>query len=253
MIQINNLWKSFDGNQVLRGINLNIIQGETMVIIGQSGCGKSVLLKHIIGLLKPDHGSINVFNEEITKLSDKNLYKIQKRFGMLFQSAALFDSLTIAENVGFFLYEHSDLNNDEIMKIVNKNLHMVGLHNIESLYPASLSGGMKKRVALARAISTNPDVILYDEPTTGIDPIMAAIINNLIIRMQKELKVTSIAVTHDMTSAYKIADRIAMLYQGKIIEIGTPEEIKQTQNETVKQFILGNAEGPIYSKFEDNI
>lgn len=253
MIEINNLWKSFDGNQVLRGVNLHITKGETMVIIGQSGCGKSVLLKHIIGLLKPDQGSIKVFNEDITKLSEKELYKIQKKFGMLFQGAALFDSLSIEENVGFYLYEHSDMDKETIAKIVTKNLHMVGLHNIESLYPASLSGGMKKRVALARAISTNPEIILYDEPTTGVDSIMAAIINNLIIRMQKELSVTSIVVTHDMTSAYTVADRIAMLYQGRIIEIGTPEEIKQTQNKIVRQFILGKAEGPITDGTTDNI
>lgn len=253
MIKINNLWKSFNNNQVLRGVDLSVTKGETMAIIGQSGCGKSVLLKHIIGLLKPDQGSIKVFNEDITKLSEKELYKIQKKFGMLFQGAALFDSLSIDENVGFFLYEHSDMNKETIAKIVTKNLHMVGLHNIESLYPASLSGGMKKRVALARAISTNPDIILYDEPTTGVDPIMAAIINNLIIRMQKELSVTSIVVTHDMTSAYTVADRIAMLYQGRIIEIGTPEEIKQTQNKIVSQFILGNAEGPITDRVADNI
>lgn len=253
MIKIRNLWKSFDNNQVLKGVDLDIREGETMVIIGQSGCGKSVLLKHIIGLLKPDQGSVSVRNEEITGISKKKLSKIQKKISMLFQGSALFDSLTVVENVGFFLYEHSNLNKEAILEIVKKNLQMVGLHNIESLYPASLSGGMKKRVALARAITTNPEIILYDEPTTGVDPIMAAIIDNLIIRMQKELRITSVAVTHDMTSAYRIADRIAMLYQGKIIEVGTPEEIKQTQNEVVKQFILGKAEGPISSKFIDNI
>ncbi|MBU2599942.1 ABC transporter ATP-binding protein [bacterium] len=245
MIEVSNLWKKFDCNQVLKEVNLFINKGETMVIIGQSGGGKSVLLKHIIGLLKPDQGSIKIFNEDVTKLPKDKLNQIIKKFGMVFQNSALFDSLTVAENVGFYLSEHTEMKKEEIREIVTKNLSLVGLHNIEDLYPASLSGGMKKRVALARAISTNPEIILYDEPTTGIDPIMGAIINDLIIKLKKELHLTSIAVTHDMVSAYTIADRIAMLYQGRIIEVGTPEEIKNTKNKIVKQFISGNANGPI--------
>ncbi|MBU0600034.1 ABC transporter ATP-binding protein [bacterium] len=245
MIEVSNLWKKFDCNQVLKEVNLFINKGETMVIIGQSGGGKSVLLKHIIGLLKPDQGSIKIFNEDVTKLPKDKLNRIIKKFGMVFQNSALFDSLTVAENVGFYLSEHTEMKKEEIREIVTNNLSLVGLHNIEDLYPASLSGGMKKRVALARAISTNPEIILYDEPTTGIDPIMGAIINDLIIKLKKELHLTSIAVTHDMVSAYTIADRIAMLYQGRIIEVGTPEEIKNTKNKIVKQFISGNANGPI--------
>lgn len=245
MIKIERVYKSFGKNKVLRGVDLEIKSGETMVIIGRSGCGKSVLLKHIIGLIRPDEGNIFVYGDDITKLNEQQVYEMRKKFGMLFQASALFDSLTVADNVAFGLREHTQKTYDEIMEIVKDKLRIVGLHGIESLMPVELSGGMKKRVGLARAIAMNPDIVLYDEPTTGLDPIMADAINDLILRMKKELKVTAIAVTHDMTSAYKIADRIAMLYEGKIHEVGTPDEIRNSDNPVVQQFITGSSKGPI--------
>lgn len=239
MIVITDLWKNFGEKQVLKGVNITINKGEVMVIIGGSGCGKSVLLKHIIGILKPDRGKIEVFGKEIANLSETELNKIRMKFGMLFQGAALFDSLTVRQNVGFFLDEHTKLNNETISKIVSEKLKLVGLSGIEKLMPFELSGGMKKRVGLARAIAMDPEIVLYDEPTTGIDPIMATAINELIRELQAKLSLTSIVVTHDMNSAYYVADRIAMLYDGRIIEIGTPEEIRNTKNPMVKQFITG--------------
>ncbi len=251
MIRINNLHKSFVGNKVLRGVNLEIKEGETITIIGGSGCGKSVLLKHIVGLLKPEIGEIEIDGQEITRLGMEELAEVQKKFGMLFQGAALFDSLTVGENISFGLRMLTDLDEKEIKRRVSEKLPLVGLEGIEQLMPAELSGGMKKRVALARAIAMNPKYILYDEPSTGIDPIMADVINNLILDLQKKLKITSIVVTHDMVSAYKVSDRIAMLYQGRIEEIGTPEEIKETKNSVVRQFITGSSEGPIKMKLKE--
>jgi phospholipid/cholesterol/gamma-HCH transport system ATP-binding protein len=251
MIRINNIHKSFLGNRVLRGVNLEIEEGETITIIGGSGCGKSVLLKHIVGLLKPEVGEIEVDGQEITRLGMEELAEVQKKFGMLFQGAALFDSLTVGENIAFGLRMLTDLEEREIRKRVSEKLSLVGLEGIEQLMPAELSGGMKKRVALARAIAMNPKYILYDEPSTGIDPIMADVINNLILDLQEKLKITSIVVTHDMVTAYKVSDRIAMLYQGRIEEIGTPEEIKETKNSVVRQFITGSSEGPIKMKLKE--
>ncbi len=230
---------------VLRGVNLTIEKGKTFVIIGRSGCGKSVLLKHIIGILKPDKGRILIDGYDITRLDGKRLNELRKKFGILFQGSALFDSLTVEENVAFGLRRHTHLGQEEIRRIVKEKLKMVGLSGIEDLKPAELSGGMKKRVGLARAIAMEPEIVLYDEPTTGVDPIMGDAINGLIVELHDKLKITSIAVTHDMTSAYKIADRIAMLYEGKIIEVGSPEEIKNTKNPVVRQFITGAATGPI--------
>lgn len=248
MIEIINLCKSFEDHVVLDNVNLNIKKGETMVIIGRSGCGKSVLLKHIIGIMKPDYGQILIYDVDITKLDQKELNDFRMKFGMLFQGAALFDSLNVGENVGFALYEHTNLGRQQIGKRVSECLAHVGLYGIEHLKPAELSGGMKKRVGLARAIAVNPEIIMYDEPTTGVDPIMGDAINDLIIELHDKLNVTGVAVTHDMVSAYKIADRIAMLYEGKIIEVGTPEEIKNTRNPVVKQFTTGAATGPITDK-----
>ena len=245
MIEIINLCKSFNGKKILDNLNLTIDKGETMVIIGRSGCGKSVLLKHIIGILRPDSGQVIIDGIDITKLDEKHLNQFRLKFGMLFQGAALFDSLTIYENVGFNLIEHSDWPRKKIRNRVSECLRLVGLRGIEELKPAELSGGMKKRAGLARAICMNPEIILYDEPTTGIDPIMGDAINDLIKDLHDKLKPTSIAVTHDMVSAYKIASRLAMLYNGKIISVGTPEEIKNTSNPVVKQFITGAAVGPI--------
>ena len=248
MIQIINLNKSFGDNHVLKNMNLNIEDGITTVVIGRSGCGKSVLLKHIIGILKPDSGQVIVDGQDVGKLSAKELNKLRLNFGMLFQSSALFDSLTVYENVGFNLIEHTDLDSQTIARKVKESMALVGLKGIEDLRPAELSGGMKKRVGLARAICMSPKLILYDEPTTGVDPILADAINGLIKDLHDKLKVTSIVVTHDMVSAYKVGDKISMLYDGKIIETGAPEEIKNTTNPVVKQFITGAAEGPIASR-----
>ncbi len=244
-IEIRNLYKSFGRKEVLRGVNLVIEEGETLVVIGSSGGGKSVLLKLITGLIEPDQGEILYDGKPISAMTPEEAEAHQMKFGMLFQSAALFDSLNVLENVGFVLEEHRGMTRDQIRPIVREKLRMVGLEGIEHQMPASLSGGMKKRVGLARAICYDPQVIVYDEPTTGLDPINSDVINDLIISMQEKLHVTSVAVTHDMTSAYKVADRIAMLYRGEIVGIGTPEEIQNTKNPIVRQFVTGSAHGPI--------
>lgn len=244
MIEVNDLTKSFNGNLVLDGLCLHVGEGETLVIIGRSGCGKSVLLKHIVGLLRPDAGRVLVQGKDITKLSDRRLDELRRHFGVVFQGAALFDSLTVAENVAFGLIQHSRMKRREIDDKVAHCLNLVGMNGSQTKMPADLSGGMKKRVALARAIAFDPSIILYDEPTTGLDPIMADAINELIVCLGKKLSVTSIAVTHDMKSAYRIADRIAMLHDGKIIAVGTPGEINGSPNPIVQQFIQGRAEAP---------
>jgi phospholipid/cholesterol/gamma-HCH transport system ATP-binding protein len=248
IIKVKDLHKSFGNNYVLRGLDLEITQGESMVVIGGSGSGKSVLIKCIIGLLRPDQGEVYVAGKRVTSLKEGQLNELRRKFGMLFQAGALFDSLSVWENVGFGLKQHTRLTNREIKEIAKEKLHMVGLKDIEDLMPAELSGGMKKRVSLARAIAMEPEILLYDEPTTGLDPIMADVINELIVQMRNKLNISSIAITHDMVSAYKIADRIGMLYEGKIIEVGTPEEIKGTKNEVVQQFIQGRSRGPITDK-----
>lgn len=245
MIEIINLCKSFDGHVVLDNLNLTINTGETMVIIGRSGCGKSVLLKNIIGLMRPEDGQVIIEGKDVTKMDEKELNGLRMQFGMLFQGAALFDSLNVRENVGFGLIEHSNISSAEISKRVAECLALVGLKGIEDKKPAELSGGMRKRVGLARAIALRPQFILYDEPTTGVDPIMGDAINDLIVELHNKLKVTAVAVTHDMNSAYKIANRIAMLYNGKIIAVGTPGEIKDTKDPIVRQFITGAGKGPI--------
>jgi phospholipid/cholesterol/gamma-HCH transport system ATP-binding protein len=245
MIEIINLCKSFDGHKVLDNLNLNIKTGETTVIIGRSGCGKSVLLKHIIGIMKPESGHVLIDGHDVTRMDEKELSDLRMRFGFLFQGAALFDSLNVLENVAFGMIEHRNSSSQEIKKRVRECLELVGLKDIEYKKPAELSGGMKKRVGLARAIALKPQIILYDEPTTGVDPIMGDSINDLIVELHNKLKVTGIAVTHDMTSAYKIANRIAMLYNGKIKIVGTPDEIKNTGDPIVRQFISGAAKGPI--------
>ncbi len=245
MIELIDLKKSFGSNHVLRGVNLRIETGESMVIIGGSGTGKSVILKHIIGLMRPDSGRVVIDEVDLLSLSDKDLSEFRKRFGMLFQGAALFDSLSVWENVGFGLIEHTPLSTEKVREIARQKLTMVGLKGIEDRMPADLSGGMKKRVGLARAIAMDPKIILYDEPTTGLDPIMSDVINSLIRDLDERLSVTSVTITHDMKSAYRIADRIAMLYEGKILEVGTPDEIRNSPNPIVQQFITGSAVGPI--------
>ncbi|OGW75856.1 MAG: ABC transporter ATP-binding protein [Omnitrophica bacterium RBG_13_46_9] len=245
MIEIINLCKNFGTHKVLDNLGLTINTGETTVIIGRSGCGKTVLLRHIIGIFRPDFGQVIIDGKDITKLRGRELNDIRMKFGMLFQGSALFDSLSVWENVAFGLLEHYNKRKSAIMDRVRECLSLVGLEGVENFKPAELSGGMRKRVGLARAICMKPEIILYDEPTTGVDPIMGDAINNLILELHDKLKVTSIAVTHDMTSAYKIADRIAMLYNGKIIALGTPEEIRDTKDPIVRQFVYGEAEGPI--------
>jgi phospholipid/cholesterol/gamma-HCH transport system ATP-binding protein len=245
MIEITNLFKSFGSLHVLNGVNLTVEKGESMTVIGGSGSGKSVLIKHIIGLLFPDKGQVTVDGQVLNGLDEEGLNDVRKKFGMLFQGAALFDSLTVWENVGFGLKQHTKMSDKEIRAVATQKLALVGLKDVEDKMPVDLSGGMKKRVGLARAIAMDPQIILYDEPTTGLDPITADAINDLIIGLRKKLGVTSVAITHDMHSAYKISDRIAMLYKGEIQEIGTPDEIKGTTNPIVKQFITGSAVGPI--------
>ena len=245
MIDAVNVNKLFNGRRVLNDLNLQIAKGETLVIIGRSGCGKSVLLKHLIGIMKPDKGEILVDGVNVAKLKGQELNQLRMRFGMLFQSAALFDSMSVGENVGFALIEHTDLHHEEIVARAEEALKLVGLPGIQGLKPSELSGGMRKRVGLARAICVRPEIVLYDEPTTGLDPIMADVINELIIELNRKLNVTSVVVTHDMRSAYKIGSRIAMMYEGKIIQVGRPDEIRNTADPVVKQFITGSATGPI--------
>jgi len=244
-IEIINLHKSFGEKKVLRGVNLTIKKGETFVVIGGSGTGKSVLMKHIVGLIKPDAGDILVDRESIVKMSKKELLEKMRKFAYVFQGAALFDSLNIRENIAFGLRRFFNYTEDEISDIVKESLESVGLFNVEHKMPAELSGGMKKRVGLARAIALKPEIILYDEPTTGLDPVMSDAISRLINQISEKYKVTSIVITHDMKSAFTIADRIGMLYQGKIIETGSVEEIKNSPNPILKQFIEGSSEGPI--------
>lgn len=246
MIEIQNVSKSFNAHKVLDDLSLKIDRGSTTVIIGRSGCGKSVLLKHIIGLMSPDSGKILVDGEDVTNMNGKLLQQLRLKFGMLFQGAALFDSLTVGENVGFSLREHTDDVDDvALAHKVREALELVGLKGIEDLMPAELSGGMKKRVALARAIASDPQIMLYDEPTTGVDPIMGDAINDLILELHDKLNVTSVVVTHDMTSAFKVADKIAMLYNGRIITEGAADQIKSSSDPIVHQFITGSAAGPI--------
>lgn len=251
MIEIRGLCKRFGKNVVLDGVDLDVPRGKTTVVIGGSGTGKSVLIKCVVGLLRPDGGRILVDGEDITKMDERELTRVRRKFGMLFQGAALFDSMTVGENVAFALRRLALYPEDQIPAVVEEKLAMVGLRNIQHLMPAELSGGMKKRVGLARAIAAEPQILLYDEPTTGLDPIMADVINDLIISLRESLGVTAIAITHDMASAYKIADQIAMLYKGKIIEAGTPAEIRNTSNPVVSQFIRGSAQGPITAEHEE--
>ena len=245
MIEAVNLHKAFGQKKVLEGFDLLIEKGESVVVIGGSGTGKSVFLKHVLRLLEPDKGSVYIDGTDISTLNEAGLYKVRRRFGMLFQGAALFDSLEVWRNVGFQHLQERKLPERQIREIAEEKLRLVGMVDVADLMPSELSGGMKKRVGLARAIAYDAEVILYDEPTTGLDPIMADAINDLIVEMKEKLSVTSVTITHDMQSAYKIADRIAMLYQGKIIETGTPDEIKNTSNPFVRQFVTGSAQGPI--------
>jgi phospholipid/cholesterol/gamma-HCH transport system ATP-binding protein len=242
LIRLVNLHKSFGRLVVLDGIDLEINEGDTLVILGASGSGKSVLLKHIVGLLKPDRGEVWFEGERIDRLKDRELMKVRTKFGFLFQMGALFDSLTNLQNVAFPLTEHTDLPADEIEQRAQRMLKMVGLPDVGGKMPSEVSGGQRKRVALARAIALEPKVVLYDEPTTGLDPVRSDAISELILKLQRELKMTSIVVTHDMATAFKVADRIVMIHLGKIIFDGTEEQIKASDNPNVQRFVRGEAD-----------
>jgi phospholipid/cholesterol/gamma-HCH transport system ATP-binding protein len=242
MIRLIDVHKAFGAKRVLEGFTLEVAEGETMVIIGYSGTGKSVAIKHIVGLLDPDQGTVWVDGQEVPSLSRQELYKLRHKIGYVFQFAALFDSLTIGQNVAMGLRKDMTLSEPEIMKRVSESLELVDLPNVESKYPAELSGGMRKRVGIARAIARKPKYILYDEPTTGLDPVTSAVIDQLMIRMREVLGVTGIVITHDMRSAYAVGSRIAMLYEGKVRQVGTVDEIRNTKDPIVCQFIEGRAD-----------
>lgn len=237
MIEVVDLWKSFRETPVLRGANLSVDEGSTCVILGTSGSGKTVLMKHIIGLLKPDRGQVIVDGEDIVPLGPQELTRVRRKFGMVFQGAALFDSMTVYENVSFPLREHTRASEEEMRAIVRKKLGIVGLTDVEDKYPADLSGGMRKRVGLARAIVLDPKIVLYDEPTTGLDPITTDYVDQMILDAKRALRVTSVVISHDVASAFKVADTIGFLYQGKIAEQLPPAKLRQSNNPAVKLFL----------------
>jgi len=240
IIEFKNVYKSFNGILVHNGINLSILEGEIISLLGGSGSGKSVLLKELIGLMKPDKGDILVLDNNVTQMNEEALIELREHIGMLFQGAALFDSLTVFENIAYPLREHLKLTEKEIQERVAEKLQVVGLSGIEEKMPDELSGGMKKRVGLARAIATEPEIILYDEPTTGLDPMTAQRINDLIIELQRKLGITTIVVTHDLHCVKTVSDRIAMLHEGKIVAVGTWEELVTSNIQVVQDFISGN-------------
>jgi len=245
-LELQGVCKSFGNNHVLKSIDISIKKGKSLVVIGGSGTGKSVMIKTVLGLISPDKGSIKVDGQETTNLTQSARDILMKKFGMLFQGGALFDSLPVWENVAFGLIQGKVMNRTQARDVAIQKLRSVGLSSsVAELYPAELSGGMQKRVGLARAVATNPEIIFFDEPTTGLDPIMADVINGLIVDASKELGATTLSITHDMASARKIADDIAMIYQGRIIWHGSAKDIDNSGNEYIEQFIRGSAEGPI--------
>jgi len=244
-IELRSLHKSFDSKQVLRDMSIDIDRGETVVIVGGSGTGKSVTLKHIIGLLKPDRGQVIVDDQDVTAMREMELNRFRRRFGMAFQEGALFDSMNVYENIAFPLRRHTKMKENEIRARVEECLEDVHLHGVEKKRPSELSGGMRRRVGFARAISLKPEILLFDEPTTGLDPVISDIIAELICEMDTKLGTTTVMITHDMKVAFKVADRVAMLYDGHIIEEGTPEDFQKSTNAIVQQFIEGRAEGPL--------
>ena len=241
IIELREVHKRFGAVRVLDGVSLSIARGKTTVVIGESGTGKSVLLKHIVGLLRPDSGEVHFHGQRIDHLSEEGLVPIRRRMGLLFQMGALFDSMTVSENIAFPILEHTERSAEEMDETVSMKLRMVGLDGYQARRPGELSGGQKKRVALARAIALDPEMVLYDEPTTGLDPVRADVINELILKLQRELHVTSVVVTHDMTSAYKVGDRIVMLHEGKIIADGPPDWIRTCADAQVRRFVDGHA------------
>lgn len=245
MIEFVEVEKSFGPQKVLDGLNLKVARGQTTVIIGRSGTGKSVLLKHVMGLLRPDAGKVFVDGTDLETLKGKKLLELRRRFGMCFQNAALFDSLTVGENVAFPLVEHTDFSRARIQEVVVEKLRLVGLTGVEDRMPSQLSGGMRKRVGIARAIALEPEIVLFDEPTTGLDPIMSGAIDTLIRETQEKLNLTCLVISHDIQASLRIGHRVAMLYEGKILEEGAPEEMARNPNPVLRQFMEGRADGPI--------
>jgi len=241
IIRLDKVYKAFNGQSVLNGVSLSVAPGRTTVIIGPSGCGKSVLLKHIVGLLKPDKGRVFFKDQDITDLSERRLVAVRRHIGFLFQGGALFDSMTVEQNLCFPLEEHRVGTPPQRRQRAADVLRLVGLDGVQNKYPEELSGGQKKRVALARALTLDPEVILYDEPTTGLDPIRADLINELILKLQGELGTTAVVVTHDMASARKVGDRVVMLYRGRLVADTTPEDLAKVDNEIVRHFVQGRA------------
>lgn len=245
IIEVKNLIKRFGDRTVLDGINLNVPEGKITVIMGGSGCGKSTMLRHLIGLHQPTEGDIYIDGENVVGMSEKQMNTVKRKFGMLFQGAALFNSMTVGDNVALPLREHTDLSDEIIQIIVKVKLELVGLTGFESFMPYQISGGMKKRVALARAIALDPKIVFYDEPGAGLDPITASMIDQLILDLSQKLKITSVVVTHEMKSAFRIADQMIVLHKGKVLQVGTAEEIKNSPDSYIQQFINGEPEGAI--------
>ncbi len=245
VVEVTDLFRKFGNRAVIDGISLKVHRGETLVIMGGSGCGKSTLLRHIIGVMKPTAGSVKIFGDEITAMNDRELDDVRRRFGMLFQSGALLASLTVGENVALPLQQHTDMSAEEVQDIVTQKLQMVGLNGFENLKPAEISGGMRKRVGLARALALDPELLFSDEPTSGLDPIMTAVVDKLTLELTHGSNLTAVVVTHDMTSAFRIATRMIMLGRGTIIAQGTPDEIRTSPDPEVQQFINGEPDGPM--------